>query len=159
MQPRFEILPEKKLVGLQQKMSFAQNKTFELWHSFMPQRKEITHAVNSSLYSVEIYDKDFFKTFDPQRTFEKWAAVEVEDLTNIPEPMQPLVIPSGLYAVFIHKGPASEGPKTYNYIFLQWLPHSDYTLDDRPHFALMGEKYQQHDPSSEEEIWIPVQPK
>jgi AraC family transcriptional regulator len=61
-----------------------------------------------------------------------------------------------MYAVFIHKGPASKGPETYNYIFGTWLPGSDYILDSRPHFALMGEKYKNDDPASEEEIWIPV---
>ena len=57
---------------------------------------------------------------------------------------------------FLHRGPASEGMKTYQYIFQTWLPVSGYRLDDRPHFAVMGEKYKKEDPDSEEEIWVPV---
>jgi AraC family transcriptional regulator len=72
--------------------------------------------------------------------------------------MEPLLF-EGLYAIFLHKGPASQGLKTYNYIFLNWLPESGYVLDDRPHFAIMGPKYLHEDPASEEEIWIPVKAK
>jgi AraC family transcriptional regulator len=58
--------------------------------------------------------------------------------------------------VFIHHGPASEAIITYTYIFQTWLPGSEFRLDDRPHFAMMGEKYKDENPNSEEEIWIPV---
>lgn len=37
-----------------------------------------------------------------------------------------------------------------------WLPASDYNLDNRPHFEVLGEKYKNNDPTSEEEIWIPI---
>jgi len=73
--------------------------------------------------------------------------------------MKTITSPEGLYAVFVHKGAASEGPKTYQYIFTTWLPASDYQLDNRPHFAIMGEKYKGEDPGSEEELWIPIKPK
>ncbi len=53
-------------------------------------------------------------------------------------------------------GPASKGPETYRNIFETWLPASGYVLDNRPHFAVMGEKYRNEDPDSEEEIWIPI---
>ena len=70
--------------------------------------------------------------------------------------MDTLILPGGLYAVFVHKGPASEGLRTYEYIFGKWLPASDFLLDDRPHFALIGKRYKHKDPNSEEEIWIPI---
>ena len=70
--------------------------------------------------------------------------------------MQTLVAPAGLYAVFIHRGPPSEGPKTYQHIFGVWLPQSGYVLDERPHFAVMGAKYKHDAADSEEELWIPV---
>ena len=53
LQPRIEILQEKKLIGKHLTMSFADNKTGELWRSFMPYRKEITNAVGSELYSLQ----------------------------------------------------------------------------------------------------------
>lgn len=158
MHLRLETLTEKKLVGKRIKMSFAGNKTFELWRAFMPRRREIENAVGAELYSVEIYDPGFHSPFDPQREFEKWAAVEVADFTRVPDRMESLTIPEGLYAVFLHRGPAREGERTYRYIFENWLPGSGFSLDDRPHFAVMGEKYKPDAADSEEEIWIPVKP-
>jgi len=36
------------------------------------------------------------------------------------------------------------------------LPNSDYELDNRPHFEILGKKYKNNSADSEEEIWIPV---
>ena len=140
-------------------MSFSDNKTEALWRGFMPHRKEIHNSIGIELYSIEIYPSDFFNPFNPQAEFEKWAAVEVSNFDTIPSDMQSLTISTGLYAVFLYKGPASGGPQTYQYILGTWLPQSNYLLDNRPHLAVMGEKYKHDDPSSEEELWVPVQPK
>jgi AraC family transcriptional regulator len=35
------------------------------------------------------------------------------------------------------------------------LPGSEYFLDNRPHFEVLGDKYKNNDPTSEEEIWKP----
>ncbi len=156
---RIATLPEKKLVGNRMKMSFTHNTTGELWRSFMPIRNQISNPANTDLYSVEVYPPQFFNPFDPSALFEKWAAMDVEDFHAVPKEMEMITIPGGLYAVFLHKGPASAGSITYNYIFETWLQNASYLLDYRPHFALMGEKYKQDDPSSEEEIWIPIKPK
>jgi AraC family transcriptional regulator len=159
MEPRFEILPEKKFAGKRLMMSFSGNRTRELWQTFMPRRKEITNSVGDELYSIEVYAPQFFDKFDPEAEFEKWAAVEVSGFENIPEDMETIVLPQGLYAVFLHKGPASDGAKTYRYIFDEWMPNSEYLIDQRPHSAVMGEKYKHEDPDSEEELWIPVKEK
>jgi len=125
----------------------------------MPGRKGIHNTAGTDLYSIEVYSPSYWDKFSPDREFEKWAAVEVTDFGSIPDDMEAIVLPEGLYAVFIHKGPASAGPQTYGYIFGTWLPGSGFVLDNRPHFALMGSKYKNDDPDSEEEIWIPIKPK
>ena len=140
-------------------MSFSDNKTFELWRSFLPDRDKLKFKTVKELYSLEVYPDSYFDNFNSGRVFEKWAAVEVSDFKEIPSGMERLDVPSGIYAVFIHKGSAAEGPKTYEYIFRQWLPASDYRLDNRPHMAVMGEKYNKDSTFSEEEIWIPVKVK
>jgi AraC family transcriptional regulator len=159
MEARIEIATEKKLIGKHITMSFLENKTFELWSSFMPRRKEIKNQIGSDLYSLEVFTPGHFNEFDPKEHFEKWAAVEVSDFSEIPAEMESLIIPPQLYAVFIHKGDQNEAYKTYHSIFVEWLPNSEYTIDDRPHFAIMGEKYKKNDPDSEEEIWIPIKTK
>ena len=160
MNPIIKILPEKKLIGKRIKMSFAENKTYELWKSFMPRRKEIKNNLTTELFSMQVYDKSFdFRNFNQDATFEKWAAIEVASFDTIPDEMESYTLSGGLYAVFIHKGASSTGPKTFRYIFGTWLPDSDYSLDDRVHFEILGDKYKNDDPNSEEEVWIPIKPK
>jgi AraC family transcriptional regulator len=158
MQPRIEILKNKKLVGKHIRMSLQQNRTAELWRSFMPEKHRIKNNIGSSLYSVEVYDQHYFENFNPGAEFDKWATIEVSDFDSVPEGMDTLEL-DGLYAVFVHKGLTSEASKTFLYIFQEWLPASEYMLDDRPHFEIMDDKYKHEDLSSEEELWIPVKRK
>lgn len=152
---RFEELPDSRFCGVSDFMSFSENATPALWSEFMPRRSELS-AADHNLYSIEIYPDDFFHSFDPTRKFEKFAAVRVGEDATFPDGMNELVCPSGKYAVFLHRGTPAEGARTYGYIFNEWLPSSGLKLDNRPHFAVMGDKYVHDDPHSEEEIWIPI---
>ena len=97
-----------------------------------------------------------FIKFNPSTHFTKWAAAEVLSFEEVPANMETLIIHAGLYAVFFHKGSNTDN-STHQYIFQNWLPTSDqYILDARPHFEVLGESYKNGDPSSEEEIWIPI---
>ena len=158
MTPRIEILLEKKLIGKRLQMSLANNKTHELWRSFMPRRKEIQNGIGTVLYSVQVYDSLCFNTFDPSNLFEKWATIEVTDFDTVPGEIETFTLASGLYAVFFYKG-LNTDTQIFQYIFGTWLPNSEYVLDNRPHFEILGEKYKNNDPNSEEEIWIPIKEK
>lgn len=126
MEPRLQILTEKKLVGLKIDMSFTNNKTRQLWQTFMPRRKEIKNSLNHAFYSIEIYRPGFFDNFDPTIDFQKWAAIEVTDFDQVPVDMEKFVIPQGLYAVFLYRGLAIDAPKIYQYIFSTWIPNSNF---------------------------------
>jgi AraC family transcriptional regulator len=151
----------KKMLGMKIITTLAENKTRELWRSFMPRVKEIEQRTDKDLYSIQEYPKDIrMEKFNPHTQFIKWAAVQVHGYENIPTGMGLLVIPAGLYAIFIHFGPVHTFYKTSHYIYRDWLPASDYDLDHRPQFEIMTEKYSGPDhPDSEEEVWIPVRPK
>ncbi|MDX6181964.1 GyrI-like domain-containing protein [Flavobacterium sp. Fl-77] len=159
MEARIEKLYEQKLIGQYISMNFIENKTFQLWSGFMPRRKEIKNTVNSNLYSLEVFPVGHFDPFDPNNTFQKWAAVAVSDFNEVPSEMHTLVIPEGNYAVFTHKGSSNDAQKTYQAIFTKWLPNSAYIVDERPHFAVMTDKYKKDDPNAEEDIWIPIKNK
>lgn len=139
-------------------MSLAANKTAELWRSFMPLRNRIGHKKSFELVSMSVYPKNYFSNLIPTTAFDKWAAAEVHNFENIPDEMEIFTIPAGLYAVFHYKG-LNTDTGIFQYIFKTWLPNSDYILDNRPHFEVLGEKYKNNNPDSEEEIWIPVQKK
>lgn len=159
MEPRVEILKEKKLIGKRMVMSLSDNKTGDLWRSFMPGRKEIKNNLGTELYSMQMYDDLYFDNFNPTTEFEKWACIEVTDFNTVPDEMEAVILKGGLYAIFLHKGAASTGSKTFKYIFETWLPNSNYLLDNRPHFEILGAKYKNEDPDSEEEVWIPIKQK
>ena len=155
---RVEILKEKKLIGKHLTMSLANNKTGELWKGFMPRRHEIKNVIGSNLFSLQTYDPDYFKAFNPNAEFEKWALAEVSDTNDIPNEMEVFNLPGGLYAVFFYKG-LNTDPSIFQYIFSEWLPKSEYDIDNRPHFEVLGANYKNNDPESEEEIWVPVKKK
>ncbi|WP_034057808.1 GyrI-like domain-containing protein [Lacinutrix jangbogonensis] len=155
--PKIITLESKKLVGHAIKMSLIDNKTFELFSGFMPQRKQVQNIVNTDIYEVLIYDSNYLKKFSPTHTFTKWATVEVEHYNTVPEGMETLNLDAGLYAVFNYKGLPKDFGVFMSYIYSNWLPKSKYQLDQRPHFNLLGKKYKRNHPDSEEAVWIPIQ--
>jgi AraC family transcriptional regulator len=101
IEPRFERLSPRTLVGKFLEMSFAGNRTPELWRSFMPERAKIKNVLSSDLFSVQVFDSSFsFYPFDPHASFIKWATLEVSEAIEIPDGMSRLDLPGGLYAVF-----------------------------------------------------------
>lgn len=155
MNPRIEKLKEKKLIGFNVKMSLTNNKTGQLWGRFGPKIKEIKNRVNEDKISMQIYEPSYYQEFSPNKEFEKWATVEVENFNNIPDEMKSFTLKEGLYAVFNYKGSSSDN-SIFQHIFWKWLPNSPYQVDDRPHFEVLGKEYKNNDPNSEEEIWIPI---
>jgi len=158
MTPRIETINEKKLLGMRLTVSLADYKVGALWKRFMPRRKEIINYLNDDLVSMAVYKPTYFANFKPTNEFEKWAAVEVTDFNNVPNEMEAIILPSGLYGIFDYKGSSADN-SVFQYIFGTWLPGSEYDLDDRPHFEIFGNKYKNNDPQSEEKIWIPIKVK
>ena len=155
--PAFQIFSPKKLIGFQLNMSLVQNRTGELWQQFMRNRHLIQNPLSTERISMQIHPAGYFSDFNPTKSFTKWAVAEVSDFTHVPEGMETIEIPGGLYACFHYKG-SSADTRIFNFIFQEWLPGSGYELDDRPHFEILGERYKNLDPESEEEICIPVKP-
>src|SRR5690349_7350618 len=98
MEPRIETLREKRLIGNHMRMSLANNRTGELWRSFMPRRREIQNHLNAEMISMQVHDKPV-NPGDLNQEFEKWAVVEVADFNTVPEGMETFVLEGGLYAV------------------------------------------------------------
>lgn len=158
MTPEIITLNEKKLIGKRMIMSFAHYKVGELWSSFMPRRKEIKTSLSNDLVSMTVYKPTHFLNFSPSNEFEKWATLEVSNFDDVPAGMETFILADGLYAIFHYKG-VNTDDSIYRYIYGEWIPNSDYELDNRPHFEILGEKYKNNDPTSEEEICIPIKRK
>ena len=158
MSPRIAILKEKKLIGQNIKMSLTNNRTGQLWSQFAPRIKEIKNKATDDKISMQIYPPLYFKEFRTNIEFEKWATIEVKDFGEIPIGMKSFILKGGLYAVFDYKGSSSNN-SIFQYIFSEWFPNSEYLIDHRPHFEVLGSKYKNNDLNSEEEIWIPIKEK
>lgn len=57
---------------------------------------------------------------------------------------------------FLYKDDARDATTVFQYILGRWLVNSEYELDVRLHFEVLGDRYKKDDPDSEEQIWIPV---
>lgn len=157
--PRFETLPSTRVVGMRIRTSHVENRAPELWRAFMPRRYEIPGRLHPRYLSIQVFDRAGGDPADPSTPFDRWAAVEVGDAAEPPPGMEAYTIGGGLYAVFLHRGPAAAAPRTWGFIFGQWLPASDHVVDDREHFERLPEGYRPDDPNAEEEVWIPVRPR
>ena len=157
MNPTIKTFSSTKFIGKNLSITYTDYRAFELWSSFMPRRKEILNTIGTDLYNIQINPENF--DFYPNTPFVKWAAVAVTNFDLVPEGMEVLEIPQGLYAVFNYKGDQSNVAAFFNAIYTEWLPASGYELGNHPQFEILGEKYKNNDPNSEEEIWIPIKNK
>lgn len=160
MQPsQIANLSPKKLLGHSRRMSLSTNETVAMFRAFMPKVKTIEQRTNESVIDLRIYDAGTdLATFSPMTPFTKWVAVEVNEFPAEGGDLARYNFSGGLYAMFLHRGPASAFGKVIGQIFGQWLPSSGYLLDDRPHFEVLPKGYRMDDPDAEEEIWIPIKP-
>jgi len=156
--PRIIKSTSKKLVGLSLEMSYANNLTGKLWGQFMPRRNEILIPVSQDKFSLQIFQDDFdWHSANEHTVFIKWAAMEVSNHDQVPDGMKMLNLSGGTYAVFIHRGFSSQFPATLEFILKEWLPSSGYEPDySRPQYEVLGEKYINNHPDSEEEVWFPI---
>lgn len=153
--PRIVDLDPLRLVGIHRSMSLASDETPTLWKSFIPALNTLIGRVGDHLISLQEYPEDFFRFFQPDRRFEKWALAEIAEGASLPEKMETITI-GGRYAVFTFQGTSVEFGAAVQQILMHWLPESGYELDNRPHFEWLGDRYKRNDPRSEEEIWIPI---
>jgi len=137
-------------------MSLAEDTTAKLWQRFMPRRGEVSNRVADEYVSLQVHDGRAAEFFTPESMFDKWALVEVSADDEIPDGMESYAMNGGLYAVFIHEGPASTAPETMRFIFSEWLQKPEYELDAREHFEVLPEGYDPQDPEAREEVWIPI---
>jgi len=158
LNPRIVNIEQKYLVGKKLEMNFLHLKIIDLWKSFMPFKNSIPNQVSENLYSLTVYRPDHFINFKPSNLFEKWATVEVQSAENIPEEFELFILEPATYAIFDYKG-YSHDSTIFQEIYMKWVPESGFSLDNKAHVEVLGKKYKNNDPNSEEEIWIPIKNK
>ena len=154
-------LNEIHLAGMFTTMSLQRNTTYQLWNKFMKSYIGAGLPRDANMYSVSDYGTSIIDgSFSPALEYQKWACAEEHPELMKLAGVHTLVIPAGLYATLEHHGEARMIGNTIGKFYSQWLPDSDYVLDERLHFELMGERYLGHEnPNSVEELFIPVKHK
>lgn len=144
------------VVGKFYTTSLATQEPSNWWKSLKIAAKKLGYQIDIGSYSLQKYPKKYFQEFSPFHSFEYAPAIPTEKGLPIPEEWKKLEIEGGLFAVFVHLGSSETFPQTMGLFFNDWLPQSNYELDDRIHFCFMPPGYQLQDATATEEIWIPI---
>lgn len=139
-----------KIIGMKIVTSMRENKIPELWNSFFDRIHEIENTVNPAV-SIGV-------CFDVQEDehFSYIAGRVISDGHSVPKGMVLKKLPKQLVAVFTHKGPVEKLSETYNYIFEEWLPNSQYEHVKAPDLEWYDDRFKFGEEDSEMDIHIPV---
>jgi len=88
--------------------------------------------------------------------FEYYAGVEYGHSTEVPKGFKAIEIPENNYAVFTHRGPIEMIERTYNQIYGNWLPFSEYTPTMDLDIIVVDRRFAGRDEKNEVDILIPV---
>ncbi len=157
MEVKIVFVKERVLIGKCMSMSFANNKSRELWQSFRSDLAKKSISIETPFINLHNYPADFsFSEFNPNKEFEKWALVEIPESGGVPEGFEKFILEEGFYATFEYQGLAQDYTATAQWFFTEWLPKSGYQLDSRPHFEELGEGYHPLEANSKEQVYIPI---
>lgn len=97
---------------------------------------------------------------DPQaQTFEYMTGAEVASF----EPLPPgeygrMRVPAQRYAVFTHRGPVTTLHATWDAIWNDWLPRSEYRMANTPEFEVYDAGFDPRTGSGVIEVWASIRP-
>ena len=152
-EPRIVRQEEFTVVGME---CFGKNEHGEipaLWQQFF---KRIIEIPNPSEACVAYGVSD---SMNESGEFSYLAGIGVKDESQVPEGMKLKKVPSGTYAMFTHKGSLENLKDTYNYIFTNWLPDSEYQSTGF-NFERYDERTRDYlSPNSELDIYLLIEPK
>ena len=120
-----------------------------LWRAFNEREGEVAPVENGAAYGV-CCDSD------GAGRFRYVASVEAEAISDIPEGMEIVAIPTSRYAVFIHSGHVSDLPKTVHTIWNRILPDAGLKPTGAPDFERYDRRFDPTTGRGDLEIWIPI---
>ena len=84
------------------------------------------------------------------------AAVQVDDLHEIPLGTFAVVLPASTYATFTLRGPIGQLGKLKSYARKTWIPSSKYKLKYPYWYEMYGDRFKGMDPASELDLYFPI---
>ncbi len=150
MEPTIVSKPAFIAVGLGYRGKNENEEIPKLWQGFGPRFKEIEGVIDGDVCYGICDNMD-----ESSGEFNYVAAVEVSGGGDIPEGMVCWDIPEQTYAVFICTLPTIG--QAFDHIYKTWLPQSGYKRACGPEFERYDKEFDPNDPSSEMEIYIPIE--
>jgi AraC family transcriptional regulator len=84
------------------------------------------------------------------------AAVEVEQIAEVPPGMLALCIPANSYAVYTHRGHIARIGDTVKSVWGEWLPASRYQHVPAPDFEFYDARFDPETGKGEVDIYVPI---
>jgi len=124
-----------------------------LWERFWELTKSGIIAVeNQEFLGACFHDIDMRNN----EIFEYYAGFELTESVNIPKKFKTVEIPENTYAVFTHQGSVNSIEMTYDQIYGNWIPRSNYTPTMDLDIIVVDSRFTGRTPNSEVDILIPV---
>jgi len=120
----------------------------KLWEAFNKSYMDINQK-SKSMLCYGICDGEM----DSQGRFNYIACAEVDNFNDIPEFMQTVVVPEGMYLVYTYRGAIKDLGEFYNDIFAKFIPASGHEIDNRPQLELYDERFIGN---GEFDIYVPI---
>lgn len=121
----------------------------KLWTKF---NAENITTVNDQFFGACFHDLDMRN----HEIFEYYAGIECGYSIEVPKGFKTIDIPENDYAVFTHRGPMDMIESTYNQIYENWLPFSEYTPTMDLDILVLDGRFAGRDEKNEVDILIPV---
>lgn len=120
----------------------------DLWKAFNSQFNNVKDKSIPMLF-YGICDSDM----DEENRFNYCACIKVDSYTDVPENMVTKNVPDGKYLVYTYAGEIKDLGSFYDKIFMELMPKSGYSIDERPQLELYDERFMK---TGEFDIYIPV---
>ncbi len=126
---------------------------YQLWEKFWEVNKtEIIKDDKQKVLGACFHDIDMRNN----EVFEYYAGFEVEDPINISKSFKTIDIPENDYAVFTHHGPVNNIEMTYDQIYGNWLPRSEYIPTMDLDLSIVDPQFSDNHKKSKVNILIPI---
>lgn len=151
-EPSIDAKPTLLIVGLSEHYSCEQGSggiPFQ-WQRFVNEMPRIPQQKSTDTYGV-VYNTDDAGNMD------YLSGVEVREFSQVPREFSSLRIPARKYAVFFHPEHIATIKSSWNYIWNEWLPRSQFQLADAPVLEHYDARFDPQTGAGGVELWVPLQ--
>jgi AraC family transcriptional regulator len=154
--PELIELPERILVGISFFISEGTevNDLSNEWNRLLKE----AHTIQNKIQPERYYQVQYWSDNQELGGMFFFTGTEVTAVSDLNPLFVVKTLPKGRYLRFIHKGLSNKVGYTYQYIYTQFLPDTEYKLTRPFNYEYYGEKYKgPYNEQSESEIYIPVE--